>query len=296
LASFRRRSWANAVAHCRTSSPAGLSSTLPKPFIPRINARKSHPTRCKSRSEDATLLHLALSHFVPHPHPHPLVGPNRHASLVKQTSLRNAEVLASWRQFGGRGVLPRRTEPVEGRALRLGERRVCEAGYEGMIGRTLGEEEEIAATGNRSRFSDARQVLRSRPPLKKEAVAASAFVGVGRLPSNRRASSLSPQVDWTLIVVRVWFFFGFLCDDKVVSHYVYSHPIVPCTLEKVDCDRPSSSCTLHVIYRALVNLFNYQEKSFSPPPFPTYVEWNRLDSISIVSACILGPSTDHAWC
>jgi hypothetical protein len=51
--------------------------------------------------------------------------------------------------------------------LRLGERRVCEAGYEGMIGRTLAEE-EIAATGNRSRFSDARQLSPSRPPLKKK--------------------------------------------------------------------------------------------------------------------------------
>jgi hypothetical protein len=148
-------------------------------IYPSDKCAQSHPTRCKSRSEDATLLHLAL--------PAPPCGSESPRELVKQTSLRNAEVLASWRQFGGRGVLPRWTEPVEGRALRLGERRVCEAGYEGMIGRTLGEEEEIAATGNRSRFSDARQVLRSRPPLKKEAVAASAFVGVGRLPSNRRA-------------------------------------------------------------------------------------------------------------
>jgi hypothetical protein len=43
--------------------------------------------------------------------------------------------------------------------------------------------------------------------IEKEAAgASSAFVGVGRLPSNGRASSLSPEVDWTLIVVRVWFF------------------------------------------------------------------------------------------
>jgi hypothetical protein len=58
--------------------------------------------------------------------------------------LRNAEVLASWRQLGGAGeVLPRQTELVEGRALRLGERSVREAGYEGMIGRTLAEEERF---------------------------------------------------------------------------------------------------------------------------------------------------------
>jgi len=43
-------------------------------------------------------------------------------------------------------------------------------------------------------------------------------------------------------------------------------------------------------YIALVNLFNYQEKIFPPPPphFPTYVEWNWLVSVSIVSACIIG--------
>jgi hypothetical protein len=97
--------------------------------------------------------------------PTPLVGSESPRELVKQTSSHNAEMLASWRQL--EGVLLRQREPVEGRALRLGERRVCEAGYGGMIGRTLGEE-ECAATGNRTRFSDARQVLRSRPGLKKK--------------------------------------------------------------------------------------------------------------------------------
>lgn len=86
--------------------------------------RKSHLTCCKSGSEDGTLLHLALSHFVWHPHSHPFADPNRHASW---TTRRNAEVIANWGE-----VVRRQTEG-----------RVCEAGYEGMIGRTLGNLDQI---------------------------------------------------------------------------------------------------------------------------------------------------------
>jgi hypothetical protein len=83
-----------------------------------------------------------------------------------------------------RGAHPRAIESFEGLALRLGERSMCEAGYEGVIGRTLAEEEELAVAGNRPRFADARQALRSRAPLKKKQRQHGPSVGVGRLPSN----------------------------------------------------------------------------------------------------------------
>ena len=75
-------------------------------------------------SEDATLLHLALSHFVSHPHPPtPLVGPNRRASWWET----NAEVFASWKQLGSfpdRIRAGRRSNPAS-----RWEKRVYEAGW-----------------------------------------------------------------------------------------------------------------------------------------------------------------------
>jgi hypothetical protein len=89
-----------------------------------------------------------------------------------------------------------------------------------MIGRTLAEEEEIAATGNRTRFSNARAIEKRR--------SGSIRVSLCR----RRPVTLKPQVflaipSGLLIVVRVWFIlFYFLCGGMVVSHFVHSHPIV----------------------------------------------------------------------
>ena len=94
--------------------------------------------------------------------------------------------------------------------------------------------------------------------------------------------------------MRVWFIlFYFLCDGKVVSQYP-----APSKKKKLTVIDHHPRCTLYMSYIALVNLFNYQEKIFlshphpttTSPPFPTYVEWNnRLVSISIVGACVLGP-------
>lgn len=65
---------------------SSLQGIIP-PSGPRIYSayasdkmRKLYLTCCKSSSEDGTLLHLALSHFVRHPHSHPFVDPNRRAS------------------------------------------------------------------------------------------------------------------------------------------------------------------------------------------------------------------------
>lgn len=88
-------------------------------------------------------------------------------------------------------------------------------------------------------------------------------LGVGRLPSNRRASTRSP-----LIVVRLGFFLvPSWC--QVASHFV--HPIVPCTPETIDCDRPLSSLyfTCHMSLSSICSII---KKKSSPPPFR--LTWN----------------------
>ncbi|KAH9985355.1 hypothetical protein BJV77DRAFT_1071458 [Russula vinacea] len=84
------------VGECGSSLQGvlSLSFTLPQPYTPRINAQVTS-TRCKSRSEDSTPLHPTPSHFVQHRQP--LVSPNHHAGLLGT----KADVLASWRQWGG---------------------------------------------------------------------------------------------------------------------------------------------------------------------------------------------------
>ena len=110
-------------------------------------------------------------------------------------------------------------------------------------------------------------------------MAASAFVGDGRLPSNRRASSLSPEVDWSFDRRACFdYFFGFLCGDKVVSHFVYSHPIVPCTLEMFSLIDHHHRCTLHVIYRSRQSV-QLSRKIFLPPLFR--LTWNGISGFGI---------------
>lgn len=92
------------------------------------------------------------------------------------------------------------------------------------------------------------------------------LVGVGRLPSNRRASTRSP-----LIVVRV----GFLLVPlwcQVASHFVYLHPIVPCTPETFVCDRPSSSLyiTCHISLTPICSIIKIKKSS---PSFR--LTWNQ---------------------
>lgn len=60
------------------------------------------------------------------------------------------------------------------------------------------------------------------------------------------------------------YFFGFLCGDKEVSQFVYSHPIVPCTLEMFPVIDHHPRCTLHVIYRSPQSV-QLSRKIFLPP-------------------------------
>ena len=200
--------------------------------------RKSHSTCCG----DATVFHPTLSHSVPHLAP--VCGTEWPRTNVYAKRRRACELEAM--EWGGIRT-DRRTRASPCVEVREG----CEAGYGGVIGRTLGEEEEEIG-----------------PDLQtlKEAVAASAFVGLARLPSNHRALFAVPRSGWAFdcraCLVP-------LCGGKVVSHFVC---LQPSTLEKVDCDRPSSSlrCTLHVIYRSII-----KKKSFSAP-LPFRLAWNGI--------------------
>lgn len=87
-----------------------------------------------------------------------------------------------------------------------------------MIGRTLAEE-EIAATGNRSRFSDARQVLSSRPPLKKKQWLHQPLSALAGYPQTSGFLAIPPsRFVFDRRASLVFFFLDFLCGDKVVSH------------------------------------------------------------------------------
>jgi hypothetical protein len=90
--------------------------------------RKLHPRAAKSRSEDATLFH-----FNSLPHPYPLWV--RIATAYWETK-RPCERQTCLQGGGNGGAYPGQTGPLEGRALRLGER----SWLRGVIGRTLAEE------------------------------------------------------------------------------------------------------------------------------------------------------------
>ncbi len=201
---------AEIVGEC-TLSP--LSFTLPKALCPSGKyANYIHALQVQERG-----CHAFPSNSIPFVrHSHAFVGPKR-----------------------GRACELRPRDPDEGRA-------VGEAGYEGMIGRTLeqvGKSDQIfRRVCHRKRSSGSISLCRPRPVTLK--------------------------LQGTLIVVRGWVFLCFLCAGKVVSLFV-STPAPSKKLTAIDPLR----CTLHVMI-SLSSICSIIKKNLSPSPFRPW--WNGI--------------------